>query len=335
VNISHLQQIVKNYLFLIKERWRPVALFAILGGILMGLYSLTLDPTFVASATFHPEKGKKQSISLDPVAALLGSSFQASGTDEMIGVLKSRTLSEKVSADSVVFQGKKWLMADLILEYTPKDFSIKKALGLQKKKTPSLEEKIYQVGRKLRSVFKVTTNDNGFMVMSYSFYNHDLTGLVCDKYIDNLLEYYKNQKIEKALLNKVYYQEQADSVKTELDNASYAVARFYDSNKYRTQLSTEVKARQMEAKVKWLSEIYTQLLLQLEQAKSQIQQDTPVIQILDPPEPPFDMISTSKFKLIFIGLFFGAFVCAVYVTRKQLKEDLGDLINYAFEENKD
>ena len=68
-----------------------------------------------------------------------------------------------------------------------------------------------------------------------------------------------------------------------------------------------------------------------ESAAYRLQKETPIIEPLDKPEPPYDPIKKSKIIYTLIGLMLGGFIGLLAVSWKIINKYLGDELNRAIE----
>lgn len=105
MNIKKLIDRLLEYVQVLRSRRLVLILFCIAGMVVLGMISLTRQPFFTAMTVFHPEDGAEKSSPTSAISTLLGSvPGENSESRFMIGVLKSKHLSEQVAADSVMWE---------------------------------------------------------------------------------------------------------------------------------------------------------------------------------------------------------------------------------------
>ncbi|MDW3650237.1 MAG: Wzz/FepE/Etk N-terminal domain-containing protein [Bacteroidia bacterium] len=319
------------------NRNRPfIIAVSLILGILLAIYAFTAPVFYTAHASFHPETGTNNSPSLagSPLSFLLGSGgLDGDEAGMMEEVLKSRNLSEEVVKDTVSFEGEERLIADLVIEKFPKSIS---PIQLAKRLLSSGDERSYAskiilAGRFVRGSVIIEKEENGFLTMDLSFSDDSLTGILSSTYIEKLSNYYRKQKTEKARINLDFFTARADSIKGELDNAAQALARFQDRNKGLVFSSRMVSAKELEVKLEYLKEMYITLVTNREQAASQLQRVTPIIQVLDEPIPPFILSKKNPILFALIGLILGLIFTIGWLSRKLLWQDLMSYVKSSLE----
>ncbi|MEZ4830160.1 MAG: hypothetical protein R3C61_28335 [Bacteroidia bacterium] len=312
-------------------RWLIIAGALAIGGLL-GLFAHTSAVYFKAVTIFHPEISGQQNAGLraNPLSFILGGSGkEGSEASLMMGILKSRNITEAVAGDSIDFHGEKILVADAVFKAFPKSISpvaVYRRIFFPSPVLLPLEKKVTVIGQYFRDHMEIETTEEGFIEFDFSFVNEELVKILSERCMVKLDEYYRNQKTEKAKQNYLFFEYRADSVKKELDKANRSVARYYDETKFGVKASNEVFLRDQEAKIKLLTELYIELEISKEQAKAQYQKETPVIQILDVPNPPYEKEERSAPLFAIIGFLAAAVLLVIFFTRKLWMEDIGEVI---------
>lgn len=274
---------------------------------------------------------------VDPLSLIFGRGSSTAGGNalQMIGVLQSRRISEDVAADTILVEEEKVLMADYIRASSPSSFSLVNwiySLFTEPSPPPSKKSKVIGVGRRLRANMEIESNDFGFIEATFWFNDPKVLEVISNAYIEKLTSYYQVQKTEKAEANVIFFRYRSDSVKQEIDEAAYSMARYLDKNKYRINAVDDIYTQKKELEIEYLSELYKNQMLSLEQAKSQLQQQTPIIQVLDFPEQPFPGIAKSPLLFGIVGLILGLIIASIFSLRGLIREDIRYLKTYAWEQ---
>jgi hypothetical protein len=331
VTLPEIQEKIQHYLAPLRRRRGRIILIAFLVGAVLCASSFIGTPVFVATAKIHPEDASAGGD--NPLFAalmpMLGS--EESPNTFMKGVIASWALRNRVARDSIMFDGKKCLVADAMIQtYPPPKFNIAELLGL----TPKVDYTVYEnkVGYAISLLrFAVSTeeDDNSLIDAMFSAKGYELTVGLGDSYVRQLAGYYKDKKTEKAQISLHYFNQRCDSVKHVLDAAIYTMAHYQDRYKYGIFAESYIPQEEARMKVEQLEDMYKQLLISREQAIAQLLNDTPVVQVLDPPSSKVDKMGISPVILFFVGLFLGAVISMVVLLRKQLYADAMLIINNA------
>jgi len=338
VSLQELQEKLNEYVETIRRNRLAFFFFTLSLGLILGLFALFSPTYYVAHASFHPETNSNNTptITGSPLSFLLGSGgLDGNEADMMEEVLKSRRLSQDVVSDTVEIEGEEFLIADLILEKYPKGFSpiphIKRMFVSPPPMT--LEAKIIGTARRVKSGLTVKKEKSGFLTMDFSSPDLSLSEIIGQTYIKKLSQYYTTQKTAKAKINLDFFTERAAYVKLRVDSSARALANFQDRNRGLLFAGRMISAKEHEIKLDYLTEMYKTLVTSQEQAASQLQQDTPIIQVLDHPVPPFATSKKNVFLFLMIGLVLGAILSSAWITRKLLWEDLLEYIRLSLEKS--
>ncbi|MEO0585703.1 MAG: GNVR domain-containing protein, partial [Bacteroidota bacterium] len=258
----------------------------------------------------------------DPLGSVPG---ENSESRFMIGVLKSKHLSEQVAADSVMWDGEMQLLADLIIDSRPDFTSI--GTYFQYLFTFSHYEydyrgKIRSAGKEISGSLGVETTEEGFIQLQIASYNSRIAHIISDQYILQLNSYYRKRRTEKASRNVRFFSFRADSIRNELKKVNEKLAYRINKKIFDYRAESQIKIIELESEQGILSQMYVNLILAREQAMAQLQEDIPVIQVLDRAQPPFDIVKPSRIFYIAIGLFLGLFLGVFILTYSLLREDV-------------
>lgn len=331
MKIEELFATINRYLSpLNRRKWLIIAV-GLMAGVGFGLRAYFAPVMYRATTVFHPESGSTGASGLmipDPISILMGSADGSASDQQMIGVLQSKSISGAVVADTIPWNGSQRLLADVILEERPQSFSVFQLIkGFFVEDTGfTYDTKIILASQQLMREQSLETSEQGFIVFSFGFYNPRLCQLIAEKYIANLISYYTKQKTAKAQLNVDFFTERTDSVKRELDIVAAQRARAIDQEQYRVFARDMVSTAELDARLEMLKEMYIQLVASREQFIAQLKRETPIIQVLDPPRPPFDVEAPSVLIHFLGGLIGVIFLLCLWITRREWISDGKDIL---------
>ncbi len=326
MKIEELFATIDRYLSPLKRRKWLILVIGLLAGLGFGIRAYFAPVMYRATTVFHPESNSTGSSGFmipDPISLLMGSSDGSASGQQMIGVLMSKSISEAVVADTIPWNDSSRLLAEVILEERPQSFSVIRFIQQMFVEDTGLtyNAKIIQASHQLMREQKIETSEQGFIVFSFGFYHPALCQLIAEKYIDNLISYYTKQKTAKAQLNVDFFTERTDSVKRELDIVSARRARAIDQEQYRVFARDMISTAELDAKLEMLKEMYIQLVASREQFIAQLKRETPIIQVLDPPKPPFDVEGPSVLMSFLGGLMGISILLCAWFTRREWLSD--------------
>jgi hypothetical protein len=152
-------------------------------------------------------------------------------------------------------------------------------------------------------------------------------------YIDKLSEFYIDLKKKKAQIDFEFAVKKADSllvVLNRLDRRAIALdeSTFFTNEGLKRYNLPKANLAQDKAAVQ---SQYYYAVNNRESAAYRLQKETPIIEPLDKPEPPYDPSQKSAMIYTFIGLLLGSIIGILLVSWKIINRYLGEELNKAIE----
>ena len=134
--------------------------------------------------------------------------------------------------------------------------------------------------------------------------------LVTKYSMDYLTNYITNYRTEKAKKDLDFLAERLDAAKGKYYNNQAKKAQYSDQNQLSMMKlqSADLQRERIESEYKISSSFYNTLLQKYEEAKLKIQQETPVIKVLDPPVVPNKKSEPKKAIIAIISTFLGGII---------------------------
>lgn len=123
-----------------------------------------------------------------------------------------------------------------------------------------------------------------------------------------LQQYIVDFKIKKTKANLDFVQQRFDETAKEYNLLQSKLADYQDRNKNITLAMVNTEQAKIQTQFNLISGVYTELAKQLEQAKIQVKQDTPVFTIIEPVSVPTDRSKPNRPMIFFIWFLFGGVV---------------------------
>jgi uncharacterized protein involved in exopolysaccharide biosynthesis len=324
VSIKELVSSIKK-LFDLKTKWIYVFLIGIFGAGIGLTYAYFQKPLYTASLTFALEDDKGTGGGLSGALGLASSLGIDLGTSaggafsgsNLIELMKSRMIVEQTLLDSIKSDGKDMSLAEMYIQtygwrkgwinstnidekkiqFYPnsdrKNFTIQQdsILGLLYE---SILEKNLMVAQKDKKVSIISIEVKTENQLLSKYFTEAIAKEVSDFYIET--------KSKKAKINVNILEKQADSIRTELNNAITGVATAND-NTYNLNPSLNIKrtpSAKRQVDVQANTAILTELVRNLELAKVTLRKETPLIQIIDKPILPLKKDKVSKLKSLLL-----------------------------------
>jgi len=123
-----------------------------------------------------------------------------------------------------------------------------------------------------------------------------------------LQQYITEFKIKKAKANLDFIQQRYDETTLKYEAAQQQLAVFSDRNKNVSLATAKTEEQQLTSQFNLIYSVYSELAKQLEQAKIQVKQDTPVFTIIEPVSVPTKKSKPNRPMILFIWLFLGGVI---------------------------
>ncbi len=307
---------IMNYVnILLKKRWLIIlgVFFCVL---VTGIYSKTRPPQYTASAKFLPSRNPEMT---SRMGTLIGTSGRVETIESNVTsayyteLLKSSPFLERIVKRKFPIKNK-GEEVDLVSFYGNE---IEKGTDL-------LSRVINTVGKQLETSTQRTTN---VITISYSTGEPELSAAIVNAFLEELIRYNQDMKDNKARQNREFIENQLEENRKLLKEAEESLAEFTAKNKKIATPDLEVELDRLKRNVKVQEEVFITLKKQLELAKIEEQEKTPVIQIIEKASVPLHKSNpkTKRNVLLagFVSLFFfiGLAFVLDYISRLTLNKE--------------
>jgi len=191
-------------------------------------------------------------------------------------------------------------------------------------KGPIALTKKQEVVRKMISE-QVTLNldtKQGFITLQAAFPEALLSAQVADQARELLQKYITRFKIEKASDKLLFIEQRYEEKKKEFEKAQNRLAYFSDQNKNVTSAVARTEETRLQGDYSIAMNVYNELAKQLEQAKIQVKEETPVFSILEPAMVPRERSKPKRPMIVFIWLFLGGILGTGMVFGREYLKDI-------------
>lgn len=166
------------------------------------------------------------------------------------------------------------------------------------------EEKCYKL---LGSITGFSLDDkNGYLSLSASMPEPLAAAELAQAMLDNLESYVTRYKIEKVQEDLNFIEERYNEVKAEMEDIQSRRAAFMDANYTITTAAARVQQERLNTEYTITSTVYTDLAAQLEQARINVKETTPVLTVIKPVTVPVKKSKPARAKILVIFTFLGA-----------------------------
>ena len=165
------------------------------------------------------------------------------------------------------------------------------------------EEKCYKL---LGEITGFSLDDkNGYLSLSANMPEPLAAAELAQAMLDNLESYVTRYKIEKVQEDLNFIEERYNEVKAELEDIQSRRAAFMDANYNITTAAARVQQERLNTEYTITSTVYTDLAAQLEQARINVKETTPVLTVIKPVTVPVKKSKPARAKILVIFTFLG------------------------------
>ncbi|HAO45544.1 MAG TPA: hypothetical protein DCQ97_01365 [Chitinophagaceae bacterium] len=330
-NIELIKQILQR---LRKFSWLIVIIALLFGGLFFFMAKQSIIQ-WTAKSTVFPLNASSNSSPGSTISNLLGltdapKSFTEDASINIVELANSRRTREAVAMERIPSM-KNRTISDLLIEENNRHTGF-----MQNEKIDTPLDSLAQINvasNLLKASFNAKINKNGILELYYTNSNQKLVREISYVYINKLSLFYIELKKKKAQIDYEFSIKKADSLLTvlnELDKRAIALdeSTFFTNEGLQRYSIPKVNLAQDKATVQ---SQYYYAVNNRESAAYRLQKETPIIEALDKPEPPYDPVQKSKIIYTLIGLILGAFLAMLGISWKIINQYLGDELNKANE----
>lgn len=284
------------------------------GGIvvagLLFIYASNIPPIYSVKSTLYPLTAVSDASASSKLTELIGGGGGSKTLSDEANVnieevAKSRRTREAVVAERLPTFGNKSIATILIEEYNRTNSRFSEPI-----KIPTVESDLNSTGANLfANNYTVKFNKNSLLEISFTSTNEKLIKPGSLVLIDKISQFYKELTIKKAQFDFDFTQKKVDSLES--------VLRKFDNQRiYLNNTTLFVPTGKLQYTVPKENLENNKLLVMAqrngaasnrEEALWRKQKVTPIIEILDAPEPPFNVISPPKMLYTIGGFLVGCF----------------------------
>ena len=322
-----------NLVELIKKliQSRKLILYSSLIFSLIGLLVAFLSPIKYSSNTvFIPQNQEVSSSSLSGVASLVGINLGGGsyGTEiplSMYPQILESVKFKRLLLDKVIDEKNDFTLKNFIIDY----YSIKKddeegSSGLVMTK---LEEECFEILSD--EILSVGVNQkDGFVSIDAKLSVADYSARVAKFSREILQKIIIENRIESARQNLIFSESQLIEKKQEFDEIYSKLAFFSDSNLNTVNSFVLNEKNKLESEFEIISAVVEEISKQVEQAKLQLNKDTPVFSTIKEAIIPIKRSSPKRTQIVLVFGFVGfIFSCSFILINEPLKEIFSVLKN--------
>lgn len=337
-----IMELIKKLL----AEWKLILKYCVIAGIVGIIVGFSIPKEYTVSAKLAPESGSKSSGgSLSSLAAMAGinlgsmSSTDAVSPDLYPDIVTSVPFIVDLFSVPVEFEHKKEVVNTDVYEYL-KEYTrapwwnhvisapmkgLSWFMGLFREKVEPVEgyadidpsaltyEQAEMVKAIRESVTLSVDKKTGTITTTVVAQNPKVAYVLCQEIIDRLQKYITDYRTEKSRKDLAYYEELYAEAEADYFDAQQRYAKYEDSHQGILRESVRIEGQRLQNEMNLKYNLYNSCAQQVQMAKAQVQQETPVYAVINPPTQPLKQTKPSKLKTLVVFVFLGAVVACVWV----------------------
>jgi hypothetical protein len=343
ISIKEFIHKVNKVWYFLLSKWRVILISGVIGAGVGLTYAIRSSAVYKAEFSFALDDDRSSSGGLGAAMGLAsqfgldlgnGNAGGAFSGDNLLELMKSRSMVEASLLTEVNVKGKKQTLAELYIDFNKirEQWKDKQLNNIHFLAGINRSEFTLQQDSVLAILYKNVVTDN----LSVARLNNKVSIIsiivnskneLFSKYFAEVLsktvsDFYINTKTKKAVQNVAILQRQTDSVRRELNIALAGVASSVDINPNANPALQilRVPSQRRQVDVQANQAILTQLVANLEMSKISLRKETPLIQVIDKPILPLPKEKVGKLKGIILGgVILGFLATLIILIRKMFK----------------
>jgi hypothetical protein len=166
---------------------------------------------------------------------------------------------------------------------------------------------IAAMNRLMGSIELIRMEDTGVFNIRVTTHHPEVSFQLSRVIYGELSRYLTQYKTEKARKNLEFIQERLIDAYIEFERTQARMAQLIDQNKGALTESARMLQQTLQSEYNVKFNVYNSLTDQSEQAKIKVQEETPVLTIIQPPLYPFKKSAPNHFIIVFVSTFLGLF----------------------------
>lgn len=337
--LSEVDRIIA-WVSILKKGKKKIIFSVAVFGLIGVLIALVSPREYVSKTTMMPEtSGAAAKMgNISSLAAMAGFNIDMSGTEELSPAVYPQIttsapyLLELINSKIVPGVGEKELtliewcsnIKNRGIWYILKEYTIGlpgKIFGGKEKAKPASQGNTIRLSNREDKVIKLIKKNvtlevdqkYGFLTLSAAFTNAEVSAQVADQARELLQKYVTQYKIRKASDKLEFIEGRYNEKKSEFLKAQQNLARFRDQNRNVSSAVAATEEDRLRGEFNIAQSVYNELAKQLEQAKIQVKEDTPVFSVIQPATVPNKAERPKRAMIVLMWGLFGVIIGLVRV----------------------
>lgn len=187
----------------------------------------------------------------------------------------------------------------------------------------AFSDKQERIAKMLKEKISLTIDSKqGYLTLQASFHEAMLSAQVANQARELLQKYITKFKTEKAANQLAFIEGRYEEKKKEFEKAQTRLAFHRDQNRNMSSAVARTEEERLYSEFSIAMNVYNELAKQLEQAKIQVKEETPVFSVLEPAVVPYEKTKPKKAMIVAIWLFLGVIAGVGFIFAKSYLSEI-------------
>lgn len=150
--------------------------------------------------------------------------------------------------------------------------------------------------------------ETGVVTVSVQMQDAEIAANVADEVVQKLSEYITEKRTEKARRDVEFIEERFEEAEDRFEEAQKELATFNDANRGQLTAMARTEEQKLLSRYDLNFNLYNSLAERLEEARIKLQEETPVVNILEPAAIPYRRSKPKRTQLLILSILFGGVV---------------------------
>ncbi|HET8963844.1 MAG TPA: hypothetical protein VFM99_08100 [Chitinophagales bacterium] len=342
INIGDLFKRMGEYRKYLLKKWWVILIFAIVFGYLLRFYIVWRPEHYIAHSDFSVKGVEGSSTSsLASLASSFGIGISTGSeftNDYFLGLIQSRRVIKNalLLKDTVQLNGevpRVDYMVNFYLEMYPRWASRKKIKDFRIihgdiNSLTIYEDSVLSViyDEIIDDDLTVSYNDEiGLNQLEFSSLNRDFSRIMANNLASDASEFYIYSQLDNEISTVSLIQDRADSIRLMMQEKEDALAKSQDQSAFTVKAAGLLNQGRLLRDIEILTLEYSTVYTQLELAKFDMRNKTPLISVVDTPNIATIKEKEQKITFLIIGIILGGFLSVVFLSiRKYYKDTIAE-----------
>ncbi|MFN3446414.1 MAG: Wzz/FepE/Etk N-terminal domain-containing protein [Bacteroidia bacterium] len=331
VGLDDLVYYVRFLLNFLTQNIKMVVLFALIGGALGFTYATIKKPIYKSYLSFLVNENEGSQLNISSLAGLAGIGNIGGGAineDKLMFLSTSRYIVGSTLLSNIYHNGKEQMIANVFIDVYKLQNGLANdttLIGFEYFKNTNIDHLTFQENKVLDLIIKIikesgmlkveakkktgiVAQNAGIVTIDFFSKNEDLSKCFVENMYDILSKYYVQKVTQRQLKNFNLIKNRADSLKLLITGKEVSGAELIDQNMNMARMAARLNIERTRRDVELLNLMYAEVLKNLEVAKFTLENQTPMLQVVDAPTYPLRMEKASNIIFAFLGSFVSGFL---------------------------